>query len=465
MKLRADYSAQMEQYESALPSDYKKRNGIFYTDVDLAGKILREAGVRRGRTVLDPCCGTGSFLAAAQRKGITNLFGADQDEGAVSFCESHLKTAKVKCLDTLGYDGQLTLKQLNLPEKADFVVGNPPYASLSEEVSIHSDNPEFLNQVATSGNNMFLAALIRSFELVKEGGTVSYIVPKNFLHVASYRPLRQEILKKKAVVSIVDLGIYFKNVRGEQIVLTVKNEQPSQRHTILLKRLCGHELVRLARIPQSFYSDEVILFSSREEYDIYRRLTRRYHPLHEFTKSIGRGRVVGENAVRGKNIRKFGYHNRNIPNSGGQLFLQNIYSAEAGVIAAFGGNLEAAQTVTVLVPQDESNCRYILGILHSRLANFYLYKFCYNSSTLTMHTDAGYIGKIPYARAVPAQAAALEKLTSEIEQAEYLSEQWYDKVEKLNRLVYQIYHIPGEDAAYIDAAVQKIQSKRWFQGG
>lgn len=465
MKLRADYSAEMEQYESALPSDYKKRNGIFYTDVALARKILREAGVRRGSSLLDPCCGTGSFLAAAQTMGITKSYGADQDEGAVSFCAAHLKTGNVKCLDTLGKDGISVLNALSLSQKADFVVGNPPYAPLTKDVSIRSDDSEFLEQVFKSGKNLFLAALIRSFELVKDGGTVSYIIPKNFLHVASYRPLREKILREKAIVSIVDLGVCFKNVRGEQVIFTVRNECPTPRHSILLKRLRDMKFEKLSQIPQSFYQDEIILFDSREEYQLYRRLSGRFPALSQVTQSIGRGRNPKKSAVFGKQIRKLGYRNRKIPETGNRIFIQNIYSAEAGVIAAFGGNMEAGQTVTVLIPQEKDRCRYILGLLHSRLINFYLYKFCYNSSTLTMHTDAGYLGKIPYAKGDSSQAAALEKLTVEIENSGYLSEQWHNKMEALNRLVYQIYGISGEDSAYIDASVQKIQSKRWTKGG
>lgn len=465
MRLSADYSADMEQFESALPSDYKKQNGIFYTDLALAERILREAGVRRNSVLFDPCCGAGSFLAAAQRMGIKQIFGADLDEGAVSFCSAHLKTARVKCLDTLGKRGTAVLAALNLPEKADVVAGNPPYVPMAGNVCIHTEDSRFLDEVVSSGKNLFLAALIRSFELVKDGGTVCYIVPKNFLHVASYCLLRQKILREKSIVSIVDLGVCFKKVRGEQVVLTVKNERPSSRHTIILKRFCGTEFQRLTRIPQSFYRDEIILFDSREEAKIYRRLSGRHSPLKSVALPISRGRSTCGNAVCGKNIRKFGYRDRKTPTEGNRILIQNIYSTEAGVIAAFGGTLEAGQTVTVLVPRERRRCRYILGLLHSRLINFYLYKFCYNSSTLTMHTDAGYLGRIPYAKGNPQQSKELIRLTAEIENAEYLSEQWRVKLEALNRLVYQIYRISEEDAAYIDASVQKIQSKRWSNGG
>ena len=69
---------------------------------------------------------------------------------------------------------------------------------------------------------------MRSLELVKKDGLVSYIIPKNFLHVSGYSLLRRSILKEKTIISIVDLGRYFKNVRGEQIVLTLKIAYPTR---------------------------------------------------------------------------------------------------------------------------------------------------------------------------------------------------------------------------------------------
>ena len=77
--------------------------------------------------------------------------------------------------------------------------------------------------MSDSGNNLFVAALMRAFEIVKENGIVSYIIPKNFLHVAGYSLLRRTLLEEKTIISIIDIGAYFKNVRGEQIILTVKN--------------------------------------------------------------------------------------------------------------------------------------------------------------------------------------------------------------------------------------------------
>ena len=160
--------------------------------------------------------------------------------------------------------------------------------------------------------------------------------------------------------------------------------------------------------------------------------------------------------------KKFGFKNRKVPQKGNQVFIQNIYSAESGIIATFAGkNLEAAQTVTVFTDGDEKMCRYILGILHSRLCNFYLLKFCYNSSKLTMHTDAKYLKKIPLVRDYNDLFDQLVNLVKLIETCDYMSSIWFEMLESLNALVYKIYGISDNEIKFIDSEILSLQSNRW----
>lgn len=104
----------------------------------------------------------------------------------------------------------------------DCIIGNPPYVPLSEEVTLNGQYA-FRRQVSNMGNNLFIAAILRSLSLLKDGGILSYIIPKNFLHVSAYTLLRRKLLQDYTILSIVDIGSYFKSVRGEQIILTIKN--------------------------------------------------------------------------------------------------------------------------------------------------------------------------------------------------------------------------------------------------
>lgn len=453
-------------YESSLDANFRKDNGIYYTDLSLAEKMIDELHLHKNMVIMDPCCGSGAFLYAAKKKNYVNLYGTDLDKRAVNLCSNSIDGVFFRNADSIWISGEKLLSNIGVNKIPDVVIGNPPYVPLANIEQYHCDNG-FLHKVLMAGRNLFVASLMRSFEIVKEGGVVSYIIPKNFLHVPSYGLLRKEILRDKTIISITDIGEYFKNVRGEQIVFTVKNEKAIANHKVAIKKLVNNDFVCMSNIPQDFYEDEIMLFNSEEDYLLYKKLSNSYQKLSNLCKGyIGRGRSKNFEAVTGKEIRKFGYKNKVVPSNGNQIFIQNIYSTEAGIIAAFGGNLEASETVTIFTDGDSKKCKYILGVLHSRLCNFYLYKYCYNSSKLTMHTDAKYLGKIPLP-SLEMQSKyykQLLKIVEHLECIEYMNKEWFLSMERLNDIVYEMYGLTNEEIKYIDETMKIVQSKRWNFG-
>ena len=105
-------------------------------------------------------------------------------------------------------------------------------------------------------------------------------------------------------------------------------------------------------------------------------------------------------------------------------------------------------------------CRYMVGILHSRLCNYYLLKFCFNNSRLTMHTDAKYLKKLP----LIIEDTTFSKIISivkTLESVEYMGDSWFEMVESLNELIYETYKIDKKEQIYIDNQMKNIQSQRW----
>jgi tRNA1(Val) A37 N6-methylase TrmN6 len=462
--LEFNYLQTANTYEKLLPLDNKKNNGIFYTDVFLSRKIIKSLHIPEGATILDPCCGTGSFLFSAYQEGYRNVFGADIDKTSIEISKKYVPSGSFIQLDTLGNSYSKVKNAFKLQE-IDCIVGNPPYAVLNSQTTINA-NEEFLQKINTSGNNLFIAALLRAFDLAKTGGLISYIIPKNFLHIDAYSNLRKYILKEKTILEIIDIGQYFSNVRGEQIILTIKNSSPTNGHKITFKKLIGNEFLNLIEIHQNFYENEIIHFQSNVEQDIFIKLKKSFCTLADICKGyIGRGKSKNKNSIVGKDIRKFGYKETVVPKNGNQIFIQNIYSAEAGIIAAFGGNMQAVETVTILRDGSEEMCKYLLGVLHSKVCNFYLQKFCYNNSKLTMHSDAKYLKKIPLniknKRNFKQVINCVEKLESE----EYLSEKWYDLIDDLDNLVYETYGFGSEQKSFIELSMKERLSSRWYKNG
>lgn len=465
MQNYSEYELKVIDYENKIDEEIKKNNGIFYTDLKMVKLMFENINsyINSNSVILDPCCGAGTFLFGAVDLGFKHVYGTDIDPNAIKICKGISDNIVVKTYDTISNDVSKSLKSVNM-NPPDLIIGNPPYVPIREDVSINSDT-QFIKLVEKSGNNLFVAAIYRALEMVKKSGIISYILPKNFLHVNSYNPIRKTILEDKKIISIVDIGPYFKNVRGEQIILTIANEKPNSKHSIQFKKLIDNEFVYLTDTNQNYYKNEILIFESSEDKIIYEKLNK-YPKLGQVcTGYIGRGKSKSVDAISGKNIIKFGLKdiNYNTNLTGNKVFIQNIYSSESGIIGTFAGNLEAKETVTVITDGNESICRYLLGVLHSRLCNFYLVKYCYNNSKLTMHTDAKYIKRIPIVLDENSKYFSLVIDTvKKLEIEDYLSDNWLSTYSYLNNLIYEIYGLNSNEIIYIENFMKKIQSKRWF---
>ncbi|MDR3306496.1 MAG: N-6 DNA methylase [Endomicrobium sp.] len=463
-KLEFNYLQTANAYEKLLPLNSKKNNGVFYTDIFLSRQILKSLPISQEAVILDPCCGTGSFLFSASQEGYKNVFGADIDKKSIEISKRYVPEGKFIQIDTLGNPYDKVKNALNLKE-VDCVVGNPPYAVLNSQTTINSDE-DFLQKINASGNNLFIAALFRAFNLAKIGGLISYIIPKNFLHIDAYSNLRRYILGGKTILEIIDIGQYFKNVRGEQIILTIKNSLPTKEHKIAFRKLILNDFVDMSEITQNFYENEIIHFQSGVEQDIFIKLKKSFCTLADICKGyIGRGKSKSINSIAGKDVRKFGYKKIILPQVGNQIFIQNIYSAEAGIIATFGGNLQASETITVLTDGSEEMCKYLLGVLHSKICNFYIQKFCYNNSKLTMHSDAKYLKKIPLNIKNKRTFNQIVDCVGKLEKTDYLSGGWYDLMDELDNLVYETYGLNLEQKKFIEVAMRERLSSRWYKNG
>ncbi len=446
-------------YENSLDEEYKKNNGIFYTDLELANAIIDFLDIPQNASIIDPSCGTGSFLQCLKNKGYVDIIGCDIDLNTVKKCKDLTGLEQIYHMDTLGKSGQEILKKVGRAG-FDYIIGNPPYAPLGNGVSIEC-SARFLKTVKESGNNLFVAALYRAFEIAEREGYVSFIVPKNLLHISSYKTIRRKLLKTKRLVSIIELGIHFKTVRGEQIVLTFQNRY-RENNKIKFFQYSDGKIKFMSEVSQDYYTNEIIVFTNNKEVPIYDKLRGSYGQLSEVCEeNIHRGRDKSEDAIRGKQIRKFGFKDVQVPKDGNQIFIQNIFSAEAGITASFGGNLKPSETVTTVKLQNTKMCKYILGLLHSRVCNYFLIRFGFNNSRLTIHTDAKYLNDIP----IVVDDQAFEKVVSIVNQMEsvkYMDTEWFKLNEKLNDIVYNIYQLNVKDKDYIEKEMRKISAKKWY---
>lgn len=183
--------------------------------------------------ILDPACGTGNFLFAAQeyllphylKRGESkqeafakiwrnNLWGIEIDSSALA-CLGLLRAfsailhgltapkleANLLCLeDKTIANGQKTLlgsldkndKRLTPFHDCDLVLANPPY--LGRRLLDRELKKALKENYPGCHNELGHAFLSRAFELVKKGGRVSFIMQSSILSLPSARTIREQIL-------------------------------------------------------------------------------------------------------------------------------------------------------------------------------------------------------------------------------------------------------------------------------
>src|SRR3989338_5992133 len=110
----------------------------------------------------------------------------------------------------------------------------------------------------------------KSYELLKEGGIMAFVLPKTLIIVNSYSRLREFLLDNSRILHIYDLGACFNDVRGEQIVLfiqkTNKKEQ-IENNKVLIRIFDNH---REFFVPQSVFKkyNTFLMFEDETYYDL-----------------------------------------------------------------------------------------------------------------------------------------------------------------------------------------------------
>jgi hypothetical protein len=145
-----------------------------------------------------------------------------------------------------------------------------------------------------------------------------------------------------------------------------------------------------------------------------------------------------------------------------RIVVQNMFSREAGPIATMDTTgMATLDTVTNIVPDEGQNSAYILGILNSKLAYYFLVQFVFAQSYLTMHMDRPYVGRLPIKRPRAVDGVDLQREIAGIAQAMQDSSLGVESPTcqklgaDLDRLTFQLYDVSASEADRILVAIQQ----------
>lgn len=251
----------------------RKGGGIYYTPRWVVDYIVRETVGRfvnernhndiLSMTVLDPACGSGSFLTRAyeellayhapqQGKNaaqllqaertrilLANIFGVDLDEQAVQFARLSLLLSSLSGQEALpalgnnicrgnslvsGTDDELRAyfgdaweekHRFNWEEEFphvaasggfDVVLGNPPYVRIQSLPRQDADYYRRRYRSAVGSFDIYVLFLERALELLKPGGRLGFIASGKFLKAQYGKEVRRLLHERCTVESVVDLS-------------------------------------------------------------------------------------------------------------------------------------------------------------------------------------------------------------------------------------------------------------------
>jgi hypothetical protein len=197
----------------------RKALGAYFTPVPIVRVLLDEVAPfvpTEKPTIIDPACGAGALLSAAgERWPGANLWGVELSSEVARSCRDRLPNARVVTANALRDEWQPA------PGPFELWIGNPPYngtSSLLQDKATYRRLRALLPAQLPKGTSLrddfafFL--LLAASRLETTDGALAFITPASWLDSYLYAPMRQAMLEKLSLRSVVHLGAgIFANTR------------------------------------------------------------------------------------------------------------------------------------------------------------------------------------------------------------------------------------------------------------
>jgi type I restriction-modification system DNA methylase subunit len=312
---------------------HRKEQGIYYTPSYIVDYIVKNTvgeyikthtpeEIRRVR-ILDPACGSGSFLIRAYKELenywkkelkleegelkqtkfdlenseqfytirteilMNNIFGVDLDPKAVEIAQLNLLLQiserkhrlpelkkNIKVGNSLINDPSVSDRAFKWEDEFpeimkeggfDIVIGNPPYgAELSEKERVWVSQSYVFSQ---SYKNTALIFIEKSIGLLKSNGKFGMIVPKSLAYSQEWKNGRKLIRDK--LDRVVDVSKAFEDVLLEQLILILEKNNTSPNYA--LENISDRSSLLIEK-KYIDLTDSIILHNDPQDFEIFKKM-------------------------------------------------------------------------------------------------------------------------------------------------------------------------------------------------
>ncbi|RDU60744.1 Eco57I restriction-modification methylase domain-containing protein [Helicobacter marmotae] len=309
--------------------------------------------------------------------------------------------------------------EINNEEGWDIVLGNPPYgASLSKE-----EKSTYKALYPNASSNTAQIFICKAQELLNERGINSFIVPKSLAYVSNWEKIREILLAN--LVSLIDCSKAFKNANLEMLIYL---QNVAKKHkTYGTASFRWHKALALIDKALTCLFGNFPLAVKEKELRLGSKIARNMkQSLADCGEHIW-GDVFYKQVVQtpsdfkvlgGKEIQKYtlsstpkGYVGKDLilsdkaeikPNS---VLLQRIISCAAmgveqtsicgTIIEDNPAQYRIVNTIHQIVCHQHISNRFILGLLHSKLINWYAYHFIFSKAKMSFQFSGESVKSFP----------------------------------------------------------------------
>lgn len=190
-------------YERFFSDVFKAERGQFFTPRPLVELMADLAEIRTGERVLDPTCGSGSFLISALARG-ADVDGIEIDPELVALCRINLVLHGGKPGSVVQGD---LFRALPQDETWDVILANPPFSVVIDDAAALEGFSLPGGRQRVSSDILFVEA---AWRLLRPGGRLVVLLPRSILANSRYVWVRRwmdERFVRRAIVSLPE-GVF-----------------------------------------------------------------------------------------------------------------------------------------------------------------------------------------------------------------------------------------------------------------
>ena len=385
------------------------------------------------------------------------------------------------------------------------VIGNPPYIQMAMFDWFNDDQKKYLLSKFCSSMgrmNTFGFFIEKGVKILDENGRLGFIIPNTILTQEYYQQLRRFILDKTNINKIATYkNLVFDDAVVETVTLILSLNTDIKNTEV--QYFDDQELINTKKINQIEFNDThknqfSVSFNDEEDSikkQINLKIKTKFKDFVEINQAIALksdraaylfNEKIAENYKPVIDGREIGRYNLNWKGSFLKYEIEAIHSCKredifltsekiffrrvsANIIATLDTNQFYALNTLIAVnlkPTTNESIKFILGLLNSKLIDFYYQKFLKSTKKVFSEIQARQIAELPFPKIESNQSKEHDQIVTSVDQllklnkdlqAETLEskkEQIKRKIDhfedKINELVYKLYDLTEEEIKIVE---------------